>query len=70
LPLRFRLHWSVDEWATVQDTQSSNTILGIEYADIPIAALQADPWPANIRFTFFRTATESWEGRDYVVQIV
>jgi len=49
----------------VQDTTSSHTSLGLEYVDIPIAAAQE----GNIRFTFFRTATDSWEGRDYLVAI-
>jgi glucoamylase len=65
LPARFQLHWSQDDWKTVQDTASSNTVLGVEYVDIPIAAAQQ----GNIRFTFFRTATDSWEGRDYLVAI-
>ena len=66
LPARFQLHWSQDDWKTVQDTASSNTVLGVEYVDIPIAAAQQ----GNIRFTFFRTATDSWEGRDYLVLVL
>jgi glucoamylase len=62
---RFHLHWSADEWKTVKDTASSNTVLGVEYVDIPVAAEQQ----GNIRFTFFWTATDSWEGRDYLVAI-
>lgn len=61
----FRLHWTADEWTTVKDTPSSNTALGIEFVDIPIAAAQRAP----IRFTFFWTKSNSWEGRDYMVEI-
>jgi len=61
----FRLHWTGDEWNTVKDTPSSATALGIEYIDIPIAATQHAP----IRFTFFWTKSNSWEGRDYLVEI-
>ena len=61
----FRLHWSSDEWQTVKDTHSSATTLGVEFVDILILAAQQMP----IRFTFFWTAGESWEGRDYLVSI-
>ena len=57
----FRLHWSGDEWQTVKDTPSSTTTLGVEFVDIPILAAQRAP----IRFTFFWTASDHWEGRDY-----
>jgi glucoamylase len=62
----FRLHWSADEWNTVNDTSSSVTTLGVEFADIPIAASQQ----ASIRFAFFWTTSNSWEGRDFLVSVV
>ena len=62
-PGSFRLHWTVDEWQTVQDTDSSGTILGVEYVDIPTAGRK------RIQFTFFWHATDSWEGRDYEVEV-
>jgi len=65
MPAGFRLHWSADEWKTVKDTASTSTSLGVEYVDIPVAAAQQ----GNIRFTFFLTATDSWEGRDYLVAV-
>jgi len=61
----FRLHWTGDEWNTVKDIPSSATALGIEFIDIPIPAAQRAP----IRFTFFWTKSNSWEGRDYTVEI-
>ena len=61
----FRLHWTYDEWRTVKDTPSSPTALGIEFVDIAIATAQRAP----ARFTFFWTKNNSWEGRDYVVEI-
>ena len=64
-PASFRLHWSGDEWQTVKDTPSSGTTLGVEFVDIPIPAAQRAP----IRFTFFWTASNSWEGRDYLVSV-
>ncbi|MEO7145854.1 MAG: glycoside hydrolase family 15 protein [Bryobacteraceae bacterium] len=65
VPAPFRLHWSSDEWRTVQDTASSPTALAIEFVDIPIAPTQ----PSPIRFTFFWTADSRWEGRDYAVAV-
>jgi glucoamylase len=65
-PAAFRLHWSADEWHTVKDTPSSPTSLGVEFVDIAVPAGQRAP----MRFTFFWTASESWEGRDYVVSVI
>ncbi len=65
VPARFRLHWSRDEWQTAEDTPSSPTALGIEFVDIPVSN-QAAP----IRFTFYWTAANRWEGKDYVVAVV
>ena len=65
VPAPFRLHWTDDEWRTVKDTPSVATTLGIEFFDIPIAAGQKAP----IRFTFFWTVSNSWEGRDYMVEV-
>jgi glucoamylase len=64
-PVSFHLHWTGDEWGTVKDTPSSATTLGIDFVDIPIVAAQHAP----IRFTFFWPGNNSWEGRDYMVEI-
>jgi glucoamylase len=61
----FRLRWSGDEWHTAQDTPSTGTKLEVEFVDIPIPTAQQAP----IRFTFFWPASNSWEGRDYLVSI-
>ena len=61
----FRLHWSGDEWQTVKDTPSSTTTLGVDFVDIPILSAQQAP----IHFTFFWTAADRWEGRDYTVSV-
>jgi len=65
-PSPFRLHWSRDEWQTVEDTPSHPTALGIAFVDIPIPPAQHTP----IRFTFFWTANNRWEGRDYEVAVL
>jgi len=65
-PTAFRLHWSCDEWVTVNDTDSNSTSLGVEYVDIPIGPVQKDA----VRFTFFWRESNKWEGRDYIVTII
>jgi glucoamylase len=65
VPARFRLHWTRDEWRAVNDTLSSSTSLGIDFVDIPITTAQQAP----IRFTFFWPESNSWEGRDYIVEV-
>ena len=61
----FRLRWSGDEWQSVEDTPSSATTLGVEFVDIPISGAQKAP----IRFTFYWTLSNSWEGRDFLVTV-
>ncbi len=64
-PASFVLRWTRDEWQLVQDTKSTDTTVGIDYVDIPVASDQRAP----IRFTFFWPDQERWEGRDYAVNI-
>lgn len=64
-PEPFRLHWSQDDWQTVQDTESSSTVLNIYYVDIPISENQRVP----IRFTLYWRDREQWAEQDHVVQI-
>ena len=64
-PAAFRLRWTSDEWRTAVDTVSSPTALGIEFVDLPIVLDQRSP----VRFTFFWTASNRWEGQDYEVAI-
>lgn len=64
-PAPFRLRWTRDEWQTAEDTASSATALGIEFVDIAVPPGQRAP----LRFTFFWTASQCWEGRDYMVTV-
>ena len=65
VPAPFRLHWTRDEWRTVNDTASAPTAFGIEFVDIPITASQQAP----LRFTLFWPQSNSWEGRDHMVEV-
>ena len=64
-PESFRLHWTKDGWATVSDTPSTSTGIGIEFADIAVHDDQSSP----VQFTFFWTGPNRWEGQDYEVRI-
>jgi len=63
--LAFMLHWTLDEWRHAVDTNSTSTALGIDFVDIKIPLGQTAP----VRFTFFWTTDERWEGRDFCVEI-
>jgi glucoamylase len=60
------VHWSADDWQTLDDTETRDTGLGIHVADIPAARLAAG---STVRFTFRWTLTDRWEGQDYAVRI-
>jgi glucoamylase len=61
----FRLRWTSTEWRDQHDTFSSAVIRGLEFVDIPVSPGQRAP----IRFTFFWTAGQNWQGRDYSVTV-
>jgi glucoamylase len=62
-----RLHWSADNWRTIEDTPTADSTLGLHYADLDTAALPAG---AEIVFTVYWTGEGRWEGTDYRVGIV
>ncbi|MBH8565433.1 glucan 1,4-alpha-glucosidase [Nostoc sp. CENA67] len=61
----FRLHWSDDNWQTIQDTPSTSTKVGIYFVDISVADSQQQP----INFTFFWIESSKWEQRNYTVTV-
>jgi glucoamylase len=64
-PAAFRLHWTADDWRSAEDAAATPSGLGISFVDIPIGRAQQAP----VRFTFFWTDRERWEGRDYSVEV-
>jgi glucoamylase len=60
----FRLHWSGDNWQTVNDTDSRRNALKIDYVDLKDVMTKAG---TCVRFTLFWTEDNRWEGRDYEV---
>jgi glucoamylase len=56
------VHWSGDGWRTVQDTHTTDSGLGVHFADLPTSALPVD---TRVWFTFFWIEVNRWEGEDY-----
>jgi glucoamylase len=61
-----RIHWSIDGWKTLRDCETIDSGLGIQYADLPTAALATG---STITFTFFWSEVEKWEGTDFEVVV-
>lgn len=62
----FRLHWSTDGWAGVQDTESRDTGTGVHIVDVQTRDLRPG---SRVDFTFFWPDSKNWEGRDFAVQV-
>ncbi|HMN41273.1 MAG TPA: glycoside hydrolase family 15 protein [Phycisphaerales bacterium] len=60
----FRLRWTCDEWEHTSDTPGTPIATGHAYVDI-----KAPRGRAPIRFTFFWTEADRWEGRDFEVGV-
>ncbi len=60
------IHWSADEWNTVQDTPTHDVGLGIHSADLTTQML---PEGKQIKFTFYWPEADRWEGTDFTVRI-
>jgi glucoamylase len=61
-----RVHWSIDNWKTSQDTNTRDTGLGIYTLDLPTASL---PSGNHILFTFYWPEESRWEGETYEVVV-
>jgi glucoamylase len=54
------------DWQTVHETQTTDTRLGIHFADLPTDRLPRD---RRVRFTFFWLDAQRWEGGDFEITI-
>ncbi|MGE5361084.1 MAG: glycoside hydrolase family 15 protein [Bacteroidales bacterium] len=61
----FVLHSTADGWQTVDHRSATATDLGVYFADVRVPREARAP----IQFTFFWTARQSWEGRNYEVHV-
>jgi glucoamylase len=62
----FTLHWSTDNWKSIQDTRSTRNALEIDYVDLKDQDTSSG---VCIRFTFLWTESNRWEGQDYEVTV-
>jgi glucoamylase len=60
------IHWSADDWNTVQDVTAHDVGLGIHIADLTTKAL---PEKKQVKFTFYWPDTDHWEGVDFIVRV-
>lgn len=60
------VHWSIDDWKTVQDTKTRDNGLGTHILDLPTASL---PNAGKVVFTFYWPEEKRWEGTDYSVVV-
>lgn len=60
------VHWSRDGWQTTADTPTTDSGLGMHYADLPTADSKVGD---RLCFTFRWLADERWDGKDYQIDI-
>jgi glucoamylase len=60
------IHWSSDDWVTVQDAATHDTGIGIHLVDLPVAALTEGK---SVVFTVYWPTTERWQGENFAVRI-
>ena len=61
-----QVHWSADQWRTVQDAATRNPGVDIQVVDLPTSHL---PGGTTIDFTFYWPDAKHWEGQNFSVQI-
>jgi glucoamylase len=61
-----RIHWSADDWRSICDVDTHDTKLGTHMADLPI---QAAPEGTQVKFTFYWSGVNRWEGVDFMVRV-
>ena len=61
-----RIHWSANDWSSVQDVSSHDTGLGVHFTDLSTQALATG---TRITFTFHWLEADRWEGTDFDVLI-
>ncbi len=66
LPAPAEVHFGIDGWQRVADLTTADSGLGVYMAELPSAPLRPGQ---SLQFTFYWTASSTWEGRDYEAQI-
>jgi glucoamylase len=60
------LHWSLDGWRSVTDSETRDTGLGLHVVDLPVEKVAPG---GRIDFTFRWPQANRWEERDFSVLI-
>ena len=60
------VHWSDDDWKTVQDATAQDAGLGVYVADLSTQSL---PEGRQVKFALFWRDAHRWEGTDFVVRV-
>jgi len=66
VPTTAVIHWSIDGWHTVHDTEARDTNMGVHIADLPTQRLVNG---TTIVFTFYWSEAAQWEGVDFTVSV-
>jgi glucoamylase len=61
-----KVHWGIDGWHTVEDTETRDTGLGVHLADLATDDLSTGQ---TINFTFYWPGSNRWENVDYAVTV-
>lgn len=61
-----RVRWTLDGWATSQDTETSEIMRGLHTVELPTAALPAG---SDVQFTFYWPGASRWEEQDFLVRL-
>jgi glucoamylase len=60
------LHWSIDNWKTIQKQSASYSGLGIYFVDLYTKKLSSEE---KIVFTFYWTEVDVWENKNFSVEV-
>ena len=60
------VHWSDDDWRTSHEMRTTDTTLGLHYADLKCDDSAS---AGKLQFTFYWPDSERWEGKNYEVEI-
>jgi len=63
---RFRVLWTVDDWATTSTRESTHVGFPGSFADIGVPEKQN----GRLSFTLFWTGENRWEGRNFDIEIL
>jgi glucoamylase len=64
LPRNAVVHWSIDAWQTIHDTETRDTTLGVFIADLPTEGLSHGE---TVVFTFYWPEAGRWEEGNFAV---